>query len=85
MFGVNNLMFFLQNTNHKEKVEKLSKQDNCGKQLLTLKFKQELHTCFIKMHVIENLINKILELLNQVISVLKSLNTLQNKKLQYVI
>jgi len=37
------------------------------------------------MHAIENQINKILELLNQVTCVLKSLNTLQNKKLQYVI
>ena len=43
----------------KEKEEKLLKQEKYGKQLLTLKLKLELPICSIKIHAIENLINRI--------------------------
>ena len=68
-----------------EKEEKHSRQDNCGRRSLILKLKLELHICFIRMLVIENQINKILEQLSQAIFALKLLNTLQNKKLQFAI
>ena len=59
MSGVNNLKNSIQSMRKKEKEEKLLKQEKYGKQLLTLKLKLELPICSIKIHAIENLINKI--------------------------
>lgn len=80
MFGESNSMPFTQNIKQREKEEKHSKQDNYGKPLLILKSKQELLTCFIRMLVIENQINKTSELLSQAIFVPKLLSTHQKKK-----
>ncbi len=80
MFGEKNLTLSIQVIKLQVREEKHLKPDNYGKQLLILKFNQELHICFIKMLAIENQISKILEQLNQVIFVRKSFNTHQNKK-----
>lgn len=59
MFGEKNLKNYTLNMRMKEKEEELLKLDNCGRKLLTHKLKQVPHICYIKMHVIENRINKI--------------------------
>lgn len=67
------------------KVERQSKREIYGKQLLMLKLKQELHICFLKMLVIENQTNKILEPSNHPIYVHKLLSTHLLRKLRFAI
>lgn len=69
----------------KAKAVGLSRLDNYGRLLLTLKSRLVLPTCSIKMLATENQTNNILEQLNQVIFALKLSNTLLPMRLQFVI
>lgn len=57
--GDSNLKIFINNMNKKAEVKKQSKHSYYGTKLLIHKLKPEHPIWFIKIHAIENLINKI--------------------------
>ncbi len=62
-------------TREKIKAERLLRPENYGRPSSRVKLKQELHIWCIKTLVIENLINRILELLSHPIYALRLLST----------
>jgi len=78
--GEKNSINFTPPTKEKEKEEEPSKLETYGIKLLTPKSRLVPLICYIKMPVTENLINKILEPLNNLIFVLKLSNILMKRK-----